>query len=136
MQYSILRRTIDMKTIAALLATVVVVVASTCPDGIAIGETTEGETVCERLDGTGDLIFLNNTDGIEQRRVAKNYAALFDTNASAAYLGFNKSQWGKSSGPDVIGNALLARSKPADPSCTSFHSVDSALLLTIVLYVP
>ena len=74
--------------------------------------------MCERLDGTGDLIFLN-TDGSEQRRVAKSYSALYDSNASEAYLGFNKSQWGTNSGPDVLGNALISRSSPGDPSCAS-----------------
>jgi hypothetical protein len=93
--------------------------ASTCTDGIAIGETTEGETVCERLDGTGDLIFLNAADGSEQRRIAKRYSGLYDSNASEAYLGFNKSQWGTSAGPDVLGNALISRSSPGDPSCES-----------------
>ena len=97
--------------------------SATCPDGVAIGETVEGETVCERLDGMGDLIFLN-TDGSERRRVAKSYSALYDSNASEAYLGFNKSQWGTNSGPDVLGNALISRSSPGDPSCASCPSSD------------
>eukprot|EP01043_Picozoa_sp_COSAG02_P019879 COSAG02_NODE_969_length_15565_cov_9.614833_10_plen_128_part_00 len=99
-------------------ATPAAVRSSACPDGIAIGETTDGKTVCERLDGTGDLIFLN-VDGSERRRVAKSYSALYDSNASAAYLGFNRSQWDTRSGPDVLGNALISRSSPGDPSCES-----------------
>lgn len=102
-----------------------------CPDGIAIGETIEGETVCERLDGTGDLIFLN-TDGSEQRRVAKSYSALYDSNASEAYLGFNKSQWGTNSGPDVLGNALISRSSPGDPSCASCPSSDHLRMIAYI----
>lgn len=108
--------------------------SSTCPDGIAIGETIDGKTVCERLDGTGDLIFLN-TDGSEQRRVAKSYSALYDSNASEAYLGFNKSQWGSSSGPDVLGNALISRSTPGDPSCESSCScVISAVSASLKIF--
>ena len=117
----ILHMYVAMPATAALLLSVPAVAAaamSACTDGVAIGETTEGETVCERLDGTGDVVFLN-ADGSERRRVAKSYSALYDTNTSAAYLGFNKSQWHASSGPDVLGNALISRSSPGDPSCMS-----------------
>lgn len=106
-----------------------------CPDGIAIGETTEGETVCERLDGTGDLIFLN-ADGSEQRRVAKSYSGLFDRNASQAYLGFTKAQWGTSSGPDVLGNALISRSSPGDPSCESSCPAYAPVVRAVREFVP
>ena len=110
-----------MTTALALLAASLAVARSgpatpSCPDGISVGTTLAGAIVCERMDGTGDLIFIGG-GGDVQRRVTKRYSALYDRNASGAYLGFNKSQWDSPNGPDVLGNALLARSK-GDPSWT------------------
>jgi hypothetical protein len=87
-----------------------------CPDGVVVGTTVEGATVCERLDGTGELLFLRGGSSQVQRRVAKRFVPLY-TNKSEAYLGFKESQWHTSSGPDVLGNALIARSR-GDPSWT------------------
>jgi hypothetical protein len=86
---------------------------ASCPDGIVVGTTLDGATVCERMDGTGALVFVGS-GGAELRRVAKRFSPLYG-NVSEAYLGFDRTQWHASSGPDVLGNALIARSK-GDPS--------------------
>eukprot|EP01050_Picozoa_sp_SAG11_P036311 SAG11_NODE_13752_length_641_cov_1.014760_1_plen_63_part_10 len=48
-------------------------------------------------------------------RVSKRYVPLY-VNKSAAYLGYSRPEWHTSSGPDVLGNALLSRSGGGDPS--------------------
>ena len=86
-----------------------------CADGaVAIGATLDGQTVCERLDGTGALVFVGS-GGAVARRVAKRFVPMY-VDESKSYLGFNKTQIGSGmSGADVLGNALLARAK-GDPT--------------------
>ena len=83
-----------------------------CADGVAIGATLEGQTVCERLDGTGALVFVGS-GGAVARRVAKRFVPMY-VDESKSFLGFNKTQLGMR-GADVLGNALLARAK-GDPT--------------------
>ena len=117
------KRKLKMPTALALLAASLAGARSgpTCPDGIIVGSTLDDAIVCERMDGTGALIYIGK-GGDVQRRITKSYSAVYDRNTGGVkpYLGFNRSQWDSTSGPDILGNALLARSSKnkSDPTWT------------------